>query len=244
MKLLLIHTWALLLEHLRQPSYLVPTLIFPAGFFLIFGVPEAHSEEIANILMASFSCFAIFGVVFFQFGVGVAEERSSPWNLYLRSLPLAPNLILLARSLCALCFAFLTLALVILVALIWTPAQLSLAQWLQFIALLLLCSIPFAFMGLAFAYLVSKKAALPMANLVYLPLSFIGGLWKPPQLLPESLHGLSNLLPTRHLGEVLWSVVLNQKIPHPSAWTLLGYTAVFLILATWAISKDQMERFR
>ena len=34
--------------------------------------------------------FAVIGVAFFQFGVGIAVDRASPWEAYLRTLPVGP----------------------------------------------------------------------------------------------------------------------------------------------------------
>ena len=85
MSLVLIHARAMTRELARYPAYVVPTLLFPTVFFLFFAVPGA--EKFATIETAAFAGFAAIGVAFFQFGVGIATERASPWELYLRTLP-------------------------------------------------------------------------------------------------------------------------------------------------------------
>jgi ABC-2 type transport system permease protein len=59
------------LELLRHPAYVVPTIGFPAIFFLFF----AGSGGSPNVRMAGFAGFAAIDVAFFQFGVGIATER-------------------------------------------------------------------------------------------------------------------------------------------------------------------------
>ena len=86
MRLVLLHARAMTLELIRYPAYLVPTLLLPSVFFLFFVAPG--SREDASARMATFAGFAVIGVAFFQFGVGIAVERGSPWESYLRTLPI------------------------------------------------------------------------------------------------------------------------------------------------------------
>ena len=75
-------------ELARHPGFVVPTLGFPALFFLLFGRSAVPGQAAA--VTAGYAAFAVFGVVFFQFGVGIAQERALPWQLYLRVLPVSP----------------------------------------------------------------------------------------------------------------------------------------------------------
>lgn len=237
------HLKVMALDLLRQPAYVIPTFVFPAAFYWFFGIPEAVNEGIANTLIGSFSAFAVFGVVFLQFGVGIAEERHSAWSLYLRSLPLNPAVFLSARFLCALIFSVLAAGVVILVGCFESPVNLSLTDWSRFLFSLLAGSLPFAFMGMTLGYLTGPKSSLPLANLIYLPLSFVGGLWKPPQLIPESLHDISKILPSRHYGEVIWAACLSKEWQAENWLWLGGFTFVFAV-TTWLVyRRDQSLRF-
>ena len=82
----MLHARLMTLELARHPAYLVPTLVFPAVFFLFFVAPGPGAYPDAR--MATFAGFAAIGVAFFQFGVGIAVERASPWERYLRTLPI------------------------------------------------------------------------------------------------------------------------------------------------------------
>ena len=73
-------------------------------------------------------------------------------------------------------------------------------------ALLVGC-IPFALLGIAFGYWLSPRAALPVANLLYLPLAIGGFLWtRPTEAVPHGVDVSSQLLPTRNWMEVLDAV--------------------------------------
>src|SRR5438034_11070829 len=115
MRLVFVHARAMTLELLRYPAYLVPTIVFPAAFFLFFVAPRGHGDETAA--MATFAGFAAIGVAFFQFGVGIANERASPWEAYLRTLPAGAATRLGARVFSAALFAAAASATVVVVAL-------------------------------------------------------------------------------------------------------------------------------
>lgn len=242
MKLVLAHAQWMILELLRQPAYIVSTLAFPALFYMIFAVPESNTKETSNILMSSFSGFANFGVLFLQFGVGIAQERSKSWYHYLRTLPISSKQLILARFLSSYVFAILSVLFIVLLALVFTEVQLEAKQWVWFALAHLTLGYVFCLMGLCLGYWSTEKSALPIGNLIYLPLTFAGGLWKPPTLLPESLQTVSKYLPTRHYGEVLWSIVLDQKIDSEYLFALGIYGLVFLVLGYIGLRKDYKAR--
>lgn len=221
----------LILEHLRLPSYLVATVGFPTLFFLIFAVPEANTEALANFLMASFLGFAIMGVMFLQFAHGLAEERNHAWHLYLRTLPIPRSSFFLSRMFVAGFMAFLTALTLTSVAVALTPVSLLAWQWVELYVHLFVGGLCFAAMGMALGVWVSDKVALPLGNMIYLPLSYAGGLWKPPQLLSDSVQKISKYLPSRAYGELLWDTV-NGNSMNSTHYSQLGlWMAVFLVLA-------------
>ncbi|HEX4924360.1 MAG TPA: ABC transporter permease [Bdellovibrionales bacterium] len=242
--MLFAHFKIMFLELWRQPAYVVPTLLFPALFFLFFAQEEAKTVQIANIIMGSFAAFAVFGVVFFQFGVGIANDRSSPWAEYLRTLPVAAHTVFAARLLTALVFALLAALVVIVACNATTPVELSSRAWAEFAFVLTFGSAPFLFLGIALGYWVSPKSALPLANMIYLPLSFAGGLWKPPQLLPPAIAKVSAYLPSRHYGEVVWTSINRGDSPLKSWLWLLAYALIFASLAFWGYQRQQIQRYR
>lgn len=244
MKLVYSHFQAQTFELLRLPAYSIPTLAFPSILFLFFGVPNAREPMAAGLLTASYAAFAVLGVAFFQFGVGIAESRHSAWESYMRTFPVGPKVRFAARVLSALVFALASASVVGIVALLSTPVRLSVVAWLRLIAALLLGSVPFALLGIALGYWASPKAALPLANLVYLPLSYVGGLWIQPQSLPGVVAKISPFLPSRRYAEVVWSGVLNLPWQmDPWLW-LLGYALFFGLFAVIGYRRDEGQNYR
>lgn len=233
-------------ELVRAPSYWVPTILFPAMLFLFFGnsfrPPQAGG---ADLMLASWAVYAVLGVAFYQFGVGIAQDRETPWDRYLKTLPvsLAPRLI--ARIVTALLFAIAAAVLVGIVGFASLPIGLGLKQLGALLLVLLLGGSVFAIFGIALGYALSARAAVPVANLIYLPLAFVGGLWVPPQALPAAIEPLSRLTPTRHFAELAWSAVNpDLAVPFASFAVLAGYGALFVALALWGYRRDWSTRYR
>ena len=119
------HVWMNTIELVRLPMYVLPTFAFPVLLFTFFGLPYAGSTEAARLLMSSYAAYGVLGVTLFQFGVGIAAERDTSWERFLRVLPVSFAMRLLARVLAALVFALAVAAVVILTAALLTKPNLN-----------------------------------------------------------------------------------------------------------------------
>jgi ABC-2 type transport system permease protein len=232
----------MILELLRQPAYVVSTVSFPALFYLIFALPESTSKESSNFLLASFSCFSVFGVVFLQFGVGVAQERTRSWYSFLKTLPTHGFQIILARFLSVLFFSALSAGFLIFLAVSFAEVSMSFSEWIHFLTALFLVGILFCPMGLSLGYWSTERSSVPIGNLIYLPLTFAGGLWKPPSLLPDSIQKISKHLPTRHYGEMAWSAVQGKTAESNHITSLLLFSLICCLVAYLGYRKDFKSR--
>lgn len=226
-------------EMLRYPSFSIPALLFPSVIFLVMA--RAYAQP-ADTRLAGFAGVAILGVVFFQFGVGIAAERVSTWETYLRTLPVSPRLRIGARVCAAVVFAGVAAGTVMVVAVATTPASLPLPRWLLLVALLLVGAVPFGLLGIAIGYVVRPRAALPIANLLYLPLSYAGGLWAGPGATGGSSRVL-DLVPTHAWATLLWWAVGSTSLDPVAVGLLASWTVLFGLLAVWAYRRDEGERF-
>ncbi len=225
----------------RLPAFWIPTLIFPPMLYAMFGA--GGSGPAANYPMASFAVFGVIGVALFQFGVSIAQDRETHWERYRRTLPGAFGPRLAAQLVSALVFSLLVVALVVLAALILSEPTLDLLGYIKLGFSSLLISVPFVMMGIALGYWASSKSAVGIANLFYLPLAYFGGLWMPPQQLPDFVAKISPLTPTRNAAEIVWAAVGHQPVPMLSVLWLLGYTVVFAVIAYIGYNRDENRRY-
>lgn len=210
--------------------YVLSSLVFPSMFFWFFGVPNAKDSAGSLLLMGSFASFGVLGVVLFQLAVQISQEQSSPWLNYVKTLPLGMWQFVFAKISASFVLSLLAAGSVVGVALITTPIETQNFPWLLFSLSLLVGGIPFAILGLLVGFVVKGKTVLPVANLLYLPLSFAGGLWLPPSGLPKVVQDFSEYLPTRMYGEIVWAVVFQKDIPSASIRGLLIYSFIFSVL--------------
>jgi ABC-2 type transport system permease protein len=240
-RLVLEHARAMTIELVRYPAYVVPTLLLPTVFFLFFVSPGPRAEATAR--MATFAGFAVIGVSFFQFGVGIAADRISPWEVYLRTLPAGPGARLAARLVSAAVFACLSAGALVATAVAVTNASLSGARWIALAATLLLGTVPFAFLGVALGYWAPARSALPIANLLYLVLAYAGGLWIRPSGLPGSVAAVSRFLPTGALSEALVAATVGTWVDWRAWFGLALFSGLFAVLAVAGYRRDEGRRF-
>jgi ABC-2 type transport system permease protein len=241
--LVLAHAKAETVQLARYPAYWLPTVAFPALLMLLVGRQLERGEP--DRLLAGFGATALLTVTFFQFGVGIAVTRTTPWETYLRTLPVGPATRLTGRVLSALVFAAATLAVVTVVGTAVFGAAMAPWRFAAVTSALLLGGVPFALLGIALGYWLPPRAALPVANLAFLPLAVGGALWARPTDIPHAADVASQLLPTRSWIEVLDSIATGDSpLPLHHVVALAAWGGVFFALAWWGFRRDEGERFR
>ncbi|MBO6639436.1 MAG: ABC transporter permease [Roseitalea sp.] len=228
---------------LRLPGFWVPTILFPAMLYAFFGAQTAGIGPAANYAVASFAVYAVLGVAFFQFGVSIAEDRQSAFAVWQRSLPARPFASWAARLCAALVFAVAAVALVLVTARLVGGLRMEPGTQARLLATCLFLAIPATFMGTALGYLASRHSVVAVANLIFLPLAYLGGLWVPPPALPSQINTISQWTPTRHMGEVAWATVAGRLPPQTSVMALLTFTIAFIALTWLAYRRDRRSRF-
>lgn len=238
-----VHARVALLDLLRSPSYVVPTVAFPAMFFVLFDVQYARGHaSVANLATLAFIAWAIVGVAVYQFGVGIAQERGRPWERYQRTLPVSPAIRFAARIVCAMAFGALAALCVALVARATTPIDLTGAQWLQVLVYATAAGIPFVLFGIAIGYWLPARASVPVATACNLLLAYAGGLWMPPSDLPSMVARISPFLPTRQFADLLWSIP-QGGVPIGAVTGLSVYALAFAVAASIGYRRDEMTRY-
>jgi ABC-2 type transport system permease protein len=244
LRLVMSHASLVALAIARTPAFAVPTILFPAMFYTIFALQFARGNPgIADQMLASYVAFAVMGVAVFQFGVSIAAERGRPFERYLRSLPVRPEERFAARVLVAVGFAAVAGLFVALIGALFTPVTFTAVQWVQLAVYALAGAVPFVMMGLAIAYLVPAAGALPVTNIIYLLCAFAGGLWMPPQFLPNFAAVISSYLPTRAYGEVLWGIALPGHDVARWFIMLAIFAVAFSVLAIAGYRRDEKSRY-
>jgi ABC-2 type transport system permease protein len=115
---------------------------------------------------------------------------------------------------------------------------LELVQWVSLFVLAVLGVIPFCGLGLMVGTLVKGQAAPAILNLIYVPMSFLAGIWVPLSVLPHFLAQLAPVWPAYHLTKLAQAAVdsgSTDLLPH--VLDLVGMAALFFAVARRALRK-------
>ncbi|WDZ86309.1 ABC transporter permease [Micromonospora cathayae] len=244
MRLALVHARYQLLEIIRIPVAVVGNAFFPAAAMLFFVVPFAGDDpQAATFATASMVTFAVMSANIFQYGIGVAEDRAQPWEPYTRTLPAGPLPRFAGRVLTGLLMTLLSLLPVVLIAAVATEARVSVAGFATAVATVGVVAVPFALLGLAIGYALPSKAAIVVAQVVFFPLAFGGGLLSAPGQAPGFVEAVAPFLPTRGAVELMWAAVGDFRPDPLSLVMLVVWVVLFGAVAAWAYRRDEGRRY-
>jgi ABC-2 type transport system permease protein len=196
------------LKSIRNPAFALPAILFPALFYSFFGVlMNQHNPEAATYLLCTYGTFGVIGPALFSFGAGLAVERGQGWLDIKDASPMPGSAQIVSRLLVSMAFSVMVLVSLGLVAFTFTDVSLSLTQVLTLSIILVFGGLPFCLLGLTLGLLLKAESAPAVVNLVYLPMSFVSGLWIPITMLPNFLQSLAEFLPPYHLSQLALKVV-------------------------------------
>ncbi|GAC21758.1 ABC transporter permease [Paraglaciecola arctica] len=232
------------LKSIRNPSFALPAILFPALFYMFFGVlMNQHDPQAATYLLCSYGTFGIIGPALFSFGAGLAIERGQGWLDIKDASPMPGAAHIVSRLLVSMAFSVMVLMSLGLVAFIFTDVSLSLSQVLTLSTILVFGGLPFCLLGLTLGLLLKAESAPAVVNLVYLPMSFLSGLWIPISMLPDFLQSFAEFLPPYHLSQLALKVVAldsGGSVAKHLAILALS-TVIFFVLAIVAFNKKSVR---
>jgi len=238
------------LKLLRMPVYSLSVLLFPAMFYTLFGLIvnrdlSGRHNGAATYLLATMGCYGIIGVALFGFGVSVAIERGQGWLEVKRASPMPVPAYFVGRVAMCMLFSLIVFLILFTLGVTFGGVRLAPMQILGLIATLVLGSIPFCAFGLVIGYIAKPNSASTIVNVVYLPLSFLSGLWMPIFVLPRFLQKLAVALPPYHLGQLALHVVGNESRGNVQTHVnvLIGFTLVCLGAAILGFRRDEGKMY-
>ncbi|MEU8314864.1 ABC transporter permease [Micromonospora sp. NPDC048887] len=244
MPLALVHARYHLLEIIRVPVAVVGSAFFPAASMLFFVVPFAGDDPAgATYATAAMVTFAVMTANIFQYGVGVSEDRDQPWNPYTRTLPTGPAPRLAGRILAGVVLTYVSMIPVVVIAAVATEARVSAVQFLLGLGAVAVVSVPFTLLGLTIGYSLPSKAAIVVAQVIFFPLAFGGGLLSGPDDAPGFIKAIAPYLPTRGAVELIWAAVTDFRPDTRALVMLVVWVLVLAALAGWAYRRDEGRRF-
>lgn len=250
-RMLYLQTRSQLLSRLRTPAFSVLSLGLPVMFFALFNAIYGSQKQgagitVAEYLLVSYATYAVANVMVFNFGIGVANERSRKLDLLQRAMPLPPAVATIAQVLFALIFAVVALVLLFAYAYLVGGIRLGATTWLDLTWRLLVGSLPMIGLGMAIGYIAGANSAPAIVNVIYLPMSFLSGILIPFSVLPKFIQQIGQVLPLYHAGQLGWNVlgggVANEGTGQALVW-VAAWTIVLFFIAMRAYRLDESRKF-
>ncbi|AMP14511.1 ABC transporter permease [Collimonas pratensis] len=194
----------------------------------------------------AFAGMSVQFILFMGIDAGIAVllwRRMGLWNRLLAA-PITLNTVLLARALSSAIIAFVILCVIFLFAMLVLNVQIA-GSLPGFIGV----GICFALVTASFGLLVAAfgktpEAARGLAMFATLIMVMLGGAWVPTFLFPQWLQTATLVVPTRWAVDGLDAMTwrgLGFEAALPAMAALLGFTALFGVLAVWRFRRDALK---
>ncbi|MGB7193928.1 MAG: ABC transporter permease [Collimonas pratensis] len=194
----------------------------------------------------AFAGMSVQFILFMGIDAGIAVllwRRMGLWNRLLAA-PITLNTVLLARALSSAIIAFVILCVIFLFAMLVLNVQIA-GSLPGFIGV----GICFALVTASFGLLVAAfgktpEAARGLAMFATLIMVMLGGAWVPTFLFPQWLQTATLVVPTRWAVDGLDAMTwrgLGFEAALPAMAALLGFTALFGVLAVWRFRRDTLK---
>jgi ABC-2 type transport system permease protein len=234
------------LKYLRLPIYSLSTILFPLMFYVLFGLlmnrgGSVNSVTVSTYLLATYGTFGVMGACLFANGAGVAAERGLGWLQVKRASPMPPFANFVAKFVVGMIFSLIIELALLALGTAFGGVHIGFVNATKLVGTLVVGAVPFCAMGLAIGFFAGPNSAPAVVNMIYLPLSFLSGLWVPVDMLPKFLQRLATGLPPYHLAQLALGYV--GMGPGGSFWYhwefLIGFMLVSLGIARIGFQRDE-----
>jgi len=233
---------------LRRKAFTFSAIGFPVMFYCLFGLIMNRNEEmsagvsVAKYLLGGYAVFGALGAAIFGIGIGVAMDRNAGWLELKQASPMPPLAYVLSKCVMAVVFSLIIVSILTVLGIMLGHVHITFTEFWHIALFAAVGAVPFSCLGLAMAFLVPPTSAGGIANMIYLPMSFLSGLWVPIRFLPHILQQIAPIFPTYHLAQLMYGALgaptLGSNLSH---WmSLLGFTLLMLGI-TWLAFRRQEQ---
>eukprot|EP01034_Spumella_vulgaris_P024891 gene24891-31283_t len=236
-----------LIRLLRSPAFVLPVLLLPVVFYLLFafavaGEMVAKDPDAGRYMFAGFSLMAVTMAALFATCPLLAQEREQGLLTLKRAQPAPPGAWLAGKLVAGVMCGVLAYLPILIVAASTGQAHLSGSQLTAMSAVLVAGTIPFCALGVMLGSLVSGTAAPAYANLVYLPGLYLSGVFFPREQLPPLVRAISDWLPLTNAVELVRPLFMDQWPLQPLRHGLVLVATT--VVAFWLALALTRRRFR
>ncbi len=212
----------------RNLTNFIMGLGFPVIFFILFSGMQQFDDPETKIRVVKDMLISMTAFSSISFALHI-----------LNNSPIKISEYYLARFIRLIITFIISIVVVFAVGHIFRGVNMTAREWFMSAVLMLIGSITFLGMGLLLSLIKSEEKLSLLANILYLGLAMLGGLWWPTYLFPEWLQNISKLTPTYYLLDFVNKYIKEDIFSYRALAILLAYSVV-CIIATLVI-KNRRE---
>ena len=219
----------------RKKSYLILSIMLPLVFYLIFtallDLPKEYEAKFYKEYMFSMATFSLSSFCIMTFPLEMIEDKKIGWSKNLFKTPLSPSYYYVGKVMKLMCMFCLAIIALFLTGAFYKGVEMSASEWIGSGLMLWVGSSMFLSMGVLISQIKDIQKASAIANIIYLGLAVLGGLWFPTDQFPDWLKHVSFATPTYNLRELSLSVTTQGGIHFVSLLILAIYCILFISIA-------------
>lgn len=233
---------------LRIRALLGLSTLLPLTFYLVFTLSggDEMSELHRGIPIAGVAMIMVAGVGtligVLSHSSGIAFERADGWLRQLRATPLPPSRVVAVRGVVSILTVLPPLVAVSVAAVLLHGVSLPPGRWVLVVSVMWLGAAPFALLGLALGYTLSRELVGPATTVAWVALAALGGLFVPVESFPAWLRPVSYATPSYRYAELGWQAMGGTGSLVAGGIIVAAWTVLFGFLAVWAYRRSSAIR--
>lgn len=222
-----------ILRTFRDLRFVVLVIMLPVIFYVLYmqlfdPKSKLNGTTWATYAIVSMAAFGIMGTAINFMGTRLQKERDEKWYDFLKITAIPETYYSISKTISYIVLSFVSVFLMLLIGFLTQGVRLDFLQVMILFGYLVVGSA--VFVSLALLISLMGTGAQPLGTLLYLLLSFIGGLWIPVEAMPTLLQHIAKLMPTYHYAKIMWNMVGHEPFSLTSLLFLIGWFLVFSIV--------------
>ncbi|HEY2280223.1 MAG TPA: ABC transporter permease [Streptosporangiaceae bacterium] len=220
----------------RNKRYAIFTLALPVILYLVIAPSVKHvtayGVSYTAYYMIAMASIGAFSGALTGNAQRISQERKDGWVRQLRLTPLPANAYVVGKIIAAMALTIPSVVIVLLLGRFYGGVHLELWKWFAVFGVIWIGSLTFTALGVALGYRYMPDTVQPIAMVVYLVMSVLGGLWF---ALGGFLEKIAKFIPTYQITRIGTDLIAGQSIPMIAFIVIAAWFAAFLALAVISV---------
>jgi ABC-2 type transport system permease protein len=162
----------------------------------------------------------------------IAQERKDGWVRQLRLTPLPANAYVVGKIVASMAITIPSVLIVLLLGRFYGGVHLETWKWFAIFGAIWIGSLTFTALAIAIGYRFTPDTVQPIAMVIYLVMSVLGGLWF---ALSGVMGHIAKFVPTYQITRIGTDLMAGQSIPATAFIVIAAWFAGFLALAVLSV---------